>query len=116
MKNIKVGSFKNCTHYVGRKESYKHIGKDFSILGNPFKLYSEKDRNIVCDNYEKYFHDQLKSNPEFKNAVDNLINDLKYNNVILGCFCYPKRCHANTIQNYINSIRESVIVEDYFEF
>jgi hypothetical protein len=97
---IRIGLAKNCTHYCGRSKSYKNVGKDLSILGNPYFLESESSRNTVCDNYEKYFK-KMVDDVEFDNALQIIKNDLNYGNIVLGCFCYPKRCHCETIKKYI---------------
>ena len=97
---IKIGLAKNCTHYCGRKSSYKNVGKDLSILGNPYFLESESLRNKVCDEYQTYFEEHL-NDLDFHNALQIIQHDLNYSNVVLGCFCYPRRCHCETIKNYI---------------
>ena len=73
-----------------------------SILGNPFKLYSEKYRDVVCDRYHIWFYEQLKSNNKFKEEINRLTSLYnKYNKLRLFCCCYPKRCHAETIAEYL---------------
>jgi hypothetical protein len=97
---IKIGLATNCTHYCGRSQSYKKVGKNLSILGNPYFLESELSRDYVCNQYEKFFKSKL-NDEDFNNALQIIKNDLKHSNVILGCFCYPRRCHCDTIKNYI---------------
>lgn len=73
-----------------------------SVFGNPFYMNNEKERDIVCNKYEKYFYTQIKSNKTFKNEIDKLVNIYKKcGQLNLFCWCYPKRCHAETIKNYI---------------
>jgi hypothetical protein len=56
-----------------------------SELGNPFELGPDGDRDTVCDSFEIYFgrkyslHDRV----------------LGLEGKVLGCWCYPERCHGN---------------------
>jgi hypothetical protein len=73
-----------------------------SVFGNPFRMTSESQRNYVCDQYEEYFKCQTENNIEFRQALDELIRLYKKHGVLnLFCWCYPKRCHAETIKAYI---------------
>lgn len=104
MPGITVGRIPNCTHFCGRKTSYKPaFGKDFSILGNPYFMKDESMRNEVCDKYDLIFTALLAKDPEFFKAVETLIEDAQTNDVILGCYCKPKRCHCDTIANYVRN-------------
>lgn len=73
-----------------------------SALGNPFKMENESMRDEVCEQYEKYFYETLihkeDSIKQLNFIEDKLKNNLEVN---LGCFCAPKRCHCDTIKNYI---------------
>ena len=82
-----------------------------SILGNPFVMRSEIERDSVCDKYELYFESKIKNKSErFLNEILNLINIYKkYNKLRLFCWCSPKRCHAETIKKYIE---DNVRIED----
>ena len=84
------------------KFEYDVIVDRASILGNIYYMYSEEQRDEVCDKYEEYFNKQVKENIKFKNELDRLINIYnKYGELRLFCWCYPRRCHAITIKNYI---------------
>lgn len=75
------------------KEAYDvYIGRG-SKWGNPFNMNgnSEKERNRVCDEYEKYF---------FSTNLPNEIHELK--DKVLGCFCKPKRCHGDFLAKLAN--------------
>jgi len=79
-----------------------------TILGNPYHMRVPIDieRNRVCDLYEKYFYEQMEKNYRFRNEVFRIFKLLKTHNVALACWCVPKRCHAETILNYIKNIKE----------
>ena len=77
-----------------------------SVLGNVFKMRSNSDyeRNRVCDEYKCYFESKVKEKGEFRNEVIKIyrmIRDGK--DVALGCWCFPKRCHALIIKEFIES-------------
>lgn len=81
-------------------------------LGNPFIMYSEDQRDKVCDEFREYFEKQLlNDNPVIIEQL-RLIKQkaLQHNQPYfkIGCHCYPKRCHVDTIcyflNNYFNSI------------
>lgn len=75
-----------------------------SVLGNPFKMVSEDQRNVVCEQYEQYFNDivRTKSNVEFMNELRRLYKLAKQHGKLrLFCWCAPKRCHAETIKKFL---------------
>lgn len=74
-----------------------------SVLGNPYVMHSENERDQVCDQYEDYFKEQIKDkNSAFMQELRRLYKILKkYNKLELYCWCAPKRCHAETIKNFL---------------
>jgi len=79
-----------------------------TIYGNPYPIDSKHNRDSVCDSYSKYFYKKLKSNNEFKKAVDDLIllgmkADEQGVHLNLSCWCAPERCHCETIKEYIEN-------------
>lgn len=76
--------------YVGRP------GKGQSgYFGNPFK---EETRGESIEKYRIYFSERIKSDPEFRYRVRALRGK------VLGCFCKPKNCHADTIVEYLDTV------------
>lgn len=77
---------------------------DVSPLGNPFKMDSEADRDTVCTQYENYFSQKviIERNQSMLRQINQIRNILHVKgSVKLGCFCAPKKCHCETIKNYI---------------
>jgi hypothetical protein len=68
-----------------------------TCMGNPFIMRNESMRDEVCDAYEEYFYRRLYNCDTMK----RIIRIAKKHDVALGCWCYPKRCHAETIKNFI---------------
>lgn len=62
--------------------------------GNPFLMYSERDRDHVCDLYESWFIYSLG-----KDKI-KLLKDAKR----LGCWCAPKRCHGDFLKKLIEEL------------
>jgi hypothetical protein len=89
---------------VGRKheEGAVYIGRP-SPLGNPFVMKSERERAHVCDQYEEWFATQVA------NKNERVLNELRRlyklarsrDELVLGCFCAPKRCHGDTIKAFL---------------
>lgn len=79
-----------------------------SVLGNPYPLFSERNRNSVCEKYEQYFKKKLLVNEDV-NFIFKLkkLKTLykKYGKLNLFCWCAPKRCHAETIKKYLEDIQ-----------
>ena len=75
-----------------------------SALGNPFFMKDESHRDEVCEQYKDYFYRQLVKSPDtFQQILDIATISLE-EDVALACWCYPKRCHAETIKEYIEEV------------
>ena len=83
-----------------------------SVLGNPYRMYNETQRNKVCIDYELYFNAQIASNNvEFLNELRRLYKIHKqFGKLRLFCWCYPKRCHAETIKRFLEKYLEKNIL------
>ena len=97
-----------------------------SILGNPFKMKgsSKHDRKQVCKEYKyNYFNpivNQFWGDDNFKPGIslrtrEKFMQELRRiysilvlddRDVVLGCWCYPKECHAETIRDFIITKRD----------
>jgi len=96
-----------------------------SILGNPFKMSIFKnqisERNKVCYEYEEYFNNiirRYKSNEILSEFDRAFIEELyriyimsQKDTIYLACWCLPKRCHGETIMNFIEN-EASVIFKE----
>mgnify|MGYP000898254341 FL=1 len=74
-----------------------------SVLGNPFKMQSENERDLVCDKYIKYITSKiLERDKAILGELKRLIQILLiYGKIELFCWCVPKRCHAETIKKIL---------------
>lgn len=103
--SIKIGNIR--TH---KKDDSIEIKIDrSSVLGNPFCMLYENERDLVCDKYQEYFDKKVKENKDVK-FMDELhrIYELSLtSDITLLCWCFPKRCHGETIKRYIESLTKS---------
>lgn len=72
-----------------------------SKLGNPFFMSDESERDEVCDDYYDYFWRNVAKSPEFFKEVNQIVKQARVQDVALGCWCYPKRCHAEVIKSFV---------------
>lgn len=81
-----------------------------SPLGNKYDMEDyDGNRGLVCDLYKDWFEKTLKcprESPKFNKAFNTELGRLeliykKYDKIRLFCWCAPKRCHAETIKEYI---------------
>ena len=74
-----------------------------SVLGNPFYMHTEAERDKVCNEYEAYFNKKVteKTDIAFMNELRRIYKLAKEHDICLACWCAPKRCHAETIKKFI---------------
>lgn len=65
----------------------------FSDWGNPFLLDDDGNRDEVCDWFENYYL-------PFRKSLLKKIKHLK--GKVLGCHCYPNRCHGETLKSIVD--------------
>jgi len=72
-------------------------------LGNPFYMRDESMRNTVCDMYQEYFMRELEDRDSYvSQMVAGLLKTVRSGKDLhLQCHCAPKRCHGNTIKQYL---------------
>lgn len=74
-----------------------------SPLGNPHYMRDESQRDRVCDLYDSNFSEFIKDNIRLE-YLNNILAALRAGHkVALGCHCYPKRCHAETIKAWLEN-------------
>ena len=83
---------------------FYHISRGKSILGNPFKIGVDGDRDEVIEKFRimlwALIQDQEDGVIETLNHIIEL--EKKYGNVGLLCWCKPKRCHGDIILSCVN--------------
>jgi len=99
-----------------------------SPLGNPFYMSSEFERDKVCDQYQDWFYkhvDEVSFIDIYKGDRAHIPHGMPPNSpqttmvleifaaalegdVNLGCFCAPKRCHCDTIKQFLDNKLEEL--------
>lgn len=82
--------------HTTKEGDYIFIGRP-SKWGNPFIKGRDGTRQQVCDKYDNWFRDQIRTNSTFRKEIEELKGK------VLACYCVPQRCHGQTIINYLNS-------------
>ena len=73
-----------------------------SVLGNPYFMQNEKWRDEVCDKYELWFTVKYETDESIIKELRLMkIRYVMYGKLRLFCWCAPKRCHAQTIKQYL---------------
>jgi len=87
---------------------YDRIIDRRTALGNPFYMGTDEGRNLVCNEYQKWFYDHINSDMSNDHTMLMISELLKlrslykeYGKLRLFCWCYPKRCHGETIKEYL---------------
>lgn len=90
-----------------KEKNFYYCGRP-SILGNPYThldkeqtlaVFQCQDRDESIDKYSDYYDIMYGHNIEFTTIIDEIYE--KYKNgeeIYLGCFCKPKRCHCDVIK------------------
>ena len=64
-------------------------------------MNDENERDKVCDKYAAYLATFYSSKDDIAKELNRITDALTYSNVVLLCWCYPKRCHAEEIVKLI---------------
>ncbi len=80
-----------------------------SPVGNPYTMHNESERDKVCEQYESLFDqtmhdDTLDDNTvgKFRAYIQRIVDfHNQHGHVTLACWCSPKRCHCETIKQWI---------------
>jgi hypothetical protein len=85
-----------------------HDGKsgNYCGRGSPLGNYAFKEgmtRDEACDAFEVYFRQKVQSGDVVvMNELHRLRNILEETgSVDIRCFCHPKRCHLQTVANWL---------------
>ena len=104
---IRVVNIRNYVHKEG--EILIKVDRSNKYLGNRFYMKTESQRDEVCDKYQEWFDNQIKNNNEdVLNELRRIYKVARDDDIALGCWCYPKRCHAETILNFLSKYLDDV--------
>ena len=92
--NIRKGADVQLVKWAKSQGKYVFIGRGQSGIGwgNPYIINKHGNRDRVCDDYINYF----RRNNSLQSKVDSLKGK------VLGCYCYPERCHGDYLASLAN--------------
>lgn len=88
--------------YVGKPIRFTIQGLiKHPCLANPFEM-SIYDRQTSARLYKDWLYEQISDgNTKVVEALDDIMKAHKIHNVVLVCWCWPLKCHAEVIREYI---------------
>lgn len=90
------------TYKPSDDEIMVRIDRANPILGNPHYLHRENERDMICDLYDMRFERKVKEDIRFISELERIVGlVLAGHDVVLGCWCVPKRCHGEIILEYV---------------
>ena len=92
--------------YIGRGNKHNKG----SVLGNPFKMKHEGDRDRVVHQYHQWLEQHFQQDPNglVCQEVHRIANQVKRGrNVNLVCWCAPKRCHGDIVKAKVEELLNS---------
>ncbi len=98
-------------HVVNRK-TYRgasvYIGRP-SVLGNPFIIGREGDRDEVIRRYRRWLWQELQrgTGPVW-DELQRLCELARQGDLVLGCWCAPQRCHGEVIHASLRWLQASM--------
>ena len=95
----------NLRNYVAKdNEVLIKVDRSNKILGNKFYMKAEAYRNKVCDDYANWFNAKVNNNDiSVMQELNRILIIARNNDIALGCWCYPKRCHSETIKAWLEN-------------
>ncbi|MCG7851405.1 MAG: DUF4326 domain-containing protein [Methanosarcinaceae archaeon] len=70
-----------------------------SVLGNPFKIGKDGNREEVIAKYRSYLNNCILVCDEL-NRLKDMPDD-----TVLGCWCKPKSCHGDVVINAVKYLK-----------
>jgi polyhydroxyalkanoate synthesis regulator phasin len=88
--NMHQDSDRALLHWAKSTNRFTRIDRS-SDWGNPFEMPADGDRDTVCDSYEIFFPRKF--------SLHCRLDELR--GKVLGCWCYPQRCHGDYLVNKV---------------
>ena len=90
---INMDTHKHLVRYASDLQVYVRIDRG-TAWGNPFIMDADGTRDEVCDWYEENYL-------PYKKSLLTKLKSLK--GKMLGCHCYPERCHGDSLKTIISN-------------
>jgi len=93
-------------HHCKHIDNATYIGRG-SVLGNPFIIGKDGDREQVIAKYYQWIREQWLLDGDVKRELLRLVDVIKRGNDLkLACFCKPKPCHGDILKYAIMQLVE----------
>lgn len=96
----------NSIQVVNKKNGGRglYIGRP-SILGNPFKMNRETERDDVVEQYRVWLMKELKKNGNVRDKIREIARQVTAGETVnLVCWCAPKRCHGDVVKEVVEQV------------
>ena len=77
-----------------------YIGRP-SLLGNPFVLGKDGNREEVIAEYKDYLKRAIEENEKVRAEFETIKELSTKGDVFIVCWCAPKKCHGDVIKQMI---------------
>ena len=86
-----------------------YVGRP-SVLGNPFPMHNESERDHVIAQYRQWLDAQRRTNSAAWQEVERLAQQAAGGkSLALQCYCAPRKCHADVIKSAIEYINNGSV-------
>ena len=93
--------------YFDGAGTYTYIGRP-SVLGNPYKIGVDGDRDTVISKYRVWLRSQWLKDGEVKKELLRLAGISNRHDLMLVCFCSPLPCHGDVLKEAIEKIAHTL--------
>lgn len=88
--------------YIGRANPHPKYNLPGSVLGNPYSIGKDGDREQVVSKYRVWLWQEIKKKGVVYQELISIANRIKAgNNLILTCYCKPLDCHGDIIKRAV---------------
>ncbi len=99
-----VNKHQQASPLPGRVRVY--IGRP-SVLGNPFQIGRDGDRDQVIRRFKVYLDGRIKANdPVIMRELRRVVDLSRKHLVELACFCKPAACHGDHIREALITLSQ----------
>ena len=95
--NMRNGGDEALISWAKENGHFQRIDRN-SQWGNPYELGKDGNRDTVCDSHIYYIKKKL--------SLHQQLMDIK--GKVLGCWCYPERCHGNYLKDLADGTDEII--------
>jgi len=83
-----------------------------TCVGNPFFMKNEGMRDEVCDKYETWLRKEYEKKGKVYNWLHTRAQEYAAGeDMVLICWCAPKRCHGDFLKHAIEELASNVYGE-----